>query len=90
MKLHNKTGVAVEFGAEYSLQGWKNEAWHELPIILDNYAWTLILHSVQSDIYTHEMTWAHYGTLPQGKYRLVKTVQQGGKKYLLAVEFEIN
>ncbi len=90
MKLHNQTGVAVEFGSNYSLQGWKNEAWHELPVIFDNFGWNAILYSSQSDIYTKEVTWAHYGSLPQGKYRLVKTVQQGGKKYPLAVEFEIN
>ena len=90
MKLHNEANAEVSFGTEYELQVWLNNKWMKMPIIYENCAWNSILYITEAgNVYTEELIWAHQGTLPEGKYRLVKQVFHGNKEYWLAVEFEL-
>ncbi len=90
MKVHNEANTEVSFGTEYELQVWLNNKWMKMPIIYENCVWNSILYITEAgNVYTEELIWAHHGTLPEGKYRLVKQVFHGNKEHWLAAEFDL-
>ena len=64
------------YGSEYKLMVWQDDAWKMVPPIIDNYAWTQEAYfipmegTVSCEI---DWNWLH-GTLPAGKYRLIKEI----------------
>ncbi len=87
----------LQFGSDYTLQVWNNDAWESIPYIVDgNVAWTAEAYCVAMDgTVEQEITWEYlYGSLPAGKYLLSKGFMdfRGSGDYdttVCSVEFEI-
>lgn len=76
------------YGESYRIDKNENGKWKELKPIIKDYAWNLVGYTVDENNkleLEHNWEWL-YGKLENGKYRLVKDVNN---KYI-SVEFEID
>lgn len=64
----------IHCGEEYYVQALAEDGWHNLNMIIDNYAVPSIAYIVSEDWpRTFNLTWSYqYGTLPPGTYRIAK------------------
>ena len=66
----------LRYGSEYKLMVWKDDVWKMVPTVIDNYAWKMVAYLIpmgESVSSVVDWTWLH-GTLPAGKYRLIKEI----------------
>ena len=66
----------LQFGSPFYLMVRHGDMWKMVPVIIDNGAWTMearILPMESSVTFAVDWAWL-YGTLPEGKYRLVKEI----------------
>lgn len=92
----NHTNEEYIFGDNYELQAWQDEEWRKVDYIIDNAAFNAIGYSLAGNSsagWGAKWTYFH-GILPDGQYRITKTISKGtGKeleKYRLAAEFTID
>ena len=64
----------IHCGVDYYVQALAEDGWHNLNMIIDNYAVPSIAYIVSEDCpRTFNLTWSYqYGTLPPGTYRIAK------------------
>jgi len=64
----------IHCGVDYYVQALAEDGWHNLNMIIDNYAVPAIAYIVSEDCpRTFNLTWSYqYGTLPPGTYRIAK------------------
>jgi len=69
--IKNTGDKEITFGQMYSVQIYIKNKWHKIEIYTD---WTLELFTLQPDeTYSFDADWTQlYGSLPNGKYRLIK------------------
>ncbi|MCI8401346.1 MAG: hypothetical protein HFI38_04510 [Lachnospiraceae bacterium] len=66
----------LQTGSFYKLMGWDSEAWHDVPYIIKEAAWTEEVFLIPSeDRIEWEIDWEYlYGELPAGTYRIIKRI----------------
>lgn len=86
----------LEYGSDFKVMMWQDGVWKPVPYIKDNIAWTAEAYIVSLDnSISGEIRWKWcYGTLPAGKYRLVKEFMDFRRsgdfdKEKIYVDFEI-
>lgn len=91
----NHTNEEYMFGDDYELQAWQDGEWRKVDYIIDNAAFHAIGYSLAGNSSVGwSVKWTYFhGLLPDGVYRITKTINKGtGKemeKYRLAAEFTI-
>ena len=82
------------YGDSYRIDRLENGVWVELKTIIENYAWNSIGYSVdKNNELEMKINWEWlYGSLEDGKYRLVKDTSYAGEgtKHYITVEFNID
>ncbi|MCM1388200.1 MAG: hypothetical protein NC231_12800 [Bacillus sp. (in: Bacteria)] len=92
----NQTDEEYVFGEDYELQAWQDGEWRKVDYIIDNAAFNAIGYSLPPDSTADwGVKWTYFhGVLPNGQYRITKTVNIGAGKelevYRLAAEFTIS
>lgn len=90
VKIHNESNIGAEYGSYYEVQIWFDDAWRKLPTRFENYAWHQVAYNIEGNLVrTEEIQWALHGTLPEGKYRFVKSITQSRQEHWMAVEFTV-
>lgn len=96
LEFTNNSDSSLTYGHLFTIEVEKGNTWYEMPLIRDDIAFTLEAlllmpgGTSESNIYYTNV----YGTLPPGKYRIVKavslsTASDSNKKYYLCSEFTI-
>ncbi len=91
----NHTNEEYTFGDDYELQVWQDGEWRKVDYLIDNAAFNAIGYNLpENSPAGWSVKWTYFhGILPDGVYRITKTVTKGtGKeleKYRLAAEFTI-
>lgn len=86
------SGKNYTYGEEYRIDKFEDNEWKEATIILDgNYGWNMIgYHVDEFNKLELNVNWKWlYGSLEDGKYRIVKSVALGNDKYF-SCEFIID
>ena len=91
----NHTNEEYMFGDDYELQVWQDGEWRKVDYLIDNAAFNDIGYMLAGNSSVGwGVKWTYFhGILPDGQYRITKTINKGtGKeleKYRLAAEFTI-
>ena len=91
----NHTNEEYTFGDDYKLQVWQDGEWRKVDYLIDNAAFNSIGYMLaENSSAGWGVKWTYFhGILPDGQYRITKTILKGtGKeleKYRLAAEFTI-
>ena len=93
----NHTNEEYTFGDDYELQVWQDGEWRRVDYLIDNAAFNDIGYCMKGNSsvgFGWGVKWTYFhGILPDGQYRITKTIIKGtGKeleKYRLAAEFTI-
>lgn len=91
----NHTNEEYTFGDDYELQAWQDGEWRKVDYIIDNAAFHAIGYGLAGNSARGwGVKWTYFhGILPDGQYRITKTIDKGTgkelKTYRLAAEFTI-
>lgn len=92
----NHTDKEYMFGDDYELYAWQDGEWRKADYIIDNAAFNAIGYMLSADSSAGwDVKWTYFhGILPDGQYRITKTVseEESGKDkahYRLAAEFTV-
>lgn len=90
--INNETDNTHMYGEDYSLQFLKNNTWEEVPYIIENWGFKDIGYELRKKSFTQKITidWTWlYGELPDGEYRLIKTISCDNESEKIYDEFEL-
>lgn len=87
----NHTDEEYIFGADYELQAWQDGKWRKVDYIIDNAAFNAIGYSLPGNSQAGwDVKWTYFhGVLPDGQYRITKTVDKESAHYRIAAEFTV-
>lgn len=96
LRLLNETDLEIMFDESYEIQEYKDGYWHNVPYIIDNWAFIDIAYSLKKGVPQEiAVDWhAFHGYLEPGRYRIIKDVDdfRGTGDYItyhIGAEFEI-
>lgn len=90
--INNETDKPYTYGEDYSLQAFKNGTWETVPYSSANWGFEDIGYEVTKQSHTPKMTidWVWlYGELPDGQYRLIKTIINENESNKIYGDFEL-
>ncbi len=96
VKILNETDMEIMYGEDYNLQVFEEADWHDVPYLIDNWAFIAIGYGAPKHTQVEwEVNWeTFHGVLEPGTYRLAKSVTDfrgtgDFTNYLYYLEFEI-
>ncbi len=91
--LRNDDDRAYEYGAEYSVEAYRDGKWHTIKHLPTSTGFALVAYTLEEGEETYMVAeWSdYYGILPAGRYRIRKGITDisSGEDYSIAVEFSI-
>lgn len=81
IKICNNSDTTIYFGTEYFIQIYMDKEWYDIDAVSD---WTLESFELKAgQEYSFQNDWtSYYGTLPSGKYRIIKAYNSDVEKKL--------
>ncbi len=93
----NMGSESIVYGERIHFEIWTYDGWHTLKPKLENWSVSDIAYFVEyGKTAQNTYSWAPYGDLPKGRYRIIQDVTEEldkevyEREYTLAVEFEID
>ena len=88
--LENKTEYEYFYGVDFSLEIEANNTWNKVPFkeepVFIEIAIILKANSKQEEVID---LYNYFGNLPEGKYRIIKSLYKDGEKVVVSAPFEI-